>query len=109
MKIKTVTVGTDQQLLEGRIHSIFKSLGAVPVEHHGQQVLKITNEPDIMNQKVEIAYELLKRLGYDRIGQSMKHFWYIKDKQGKLPTISIESQGKEGFVTEKHDYLVWWD
>jgi hypothetical protein len=32
---------------------------------------------------------------------------YIKDAQKELDTITIESQGKEGFVKEKHEYLIY--
>jgi hypothetical protein len=93
--------------LEERINLIFKQIGAKEKDHNGQSVLSITTSPDIMAQKVDIAYEQLRRLGYGQISNSQRHFWYISDKRKKLDKITIESQGETGFVQERHEYLIY--
>ena len=105
MKIKKVCLSST---VDDRISLVFTQLGCKEKQHNGQSVLSLITTPDVMEQKVEIAYEQLKRLGYDNKSQSQKHFWYITDLQKKLDTISIESQGAEGFVKERHEYLIWW-
>lgn len=104
MRIKSVTIATADE----RIAQVFKQLGATEREFNGQMVLSIVTTPHIMDEKVDIAYEQLKRFGYNVCSQSMQHFWYIKDQRNKLDTITIESQGKEGFVRERHEYLISW-
>jgi hypothetical protein len=94
--------------LDDRITLIFKQLGAKEKEHNGNSVMSIVTTPDVMAQKVEIAYESLRRLGYTSCSNSQKHFWYISDKRKKLDTITIESQGETGFVQEKHEYIIFW-
>jgi Holliday junction resolvasome RuvABC DNA-binding subunit len=103
MKIKHVILAANVQ---ERIALIFKQLGAKIKEHNGQSVLSIVTDPDTMEQKVEIAFEQLKRLGYDNKTQAQKHFWYIKNSRHTVPTITIESQGASGFVMERHEYLI---
>lgn len=105
MKIKKVTLAADDY---ERVTMIFKQLGAKEKLHNGQEVLSIVTTPEVMDKKVEIAFEMLKRIGYDRCSQSLKHFWFISDLQKKLDTISIESQGSSGFVRESHEYLIYW-
>jgi hypothetical protein len=108
MKIKTVMLAASSSDPDDRVTLIFKQLGCKEKEHNGQQVLSIITTPDIMAQKVEIALDQLRRLGYDRSSRSMNHFWYISDNQRKRDTITIESQGEEGFVQTRHEFLVYW-
>ena len=106
MRIKNVTLSNNNY--EERIKTIFIQLGAKEHEENGNEVLSMFTLPAVMEEKVEIAYELLRRLGYTYCSQAMKPFWYISEAKKKLPTISIESQGAEGFVQEKHTYLIYW-
>src|ERR1035437_6389873 len=105
MQIKHVVLATHEE----RVLDIFKQLGAREKQVDGNTVLSIKTTPGVMEEKVEIAYEPLKRLGYDQKVQSQKHFWYLSDKHKRLDTIRIESQGSEGFVVEKHEYLIYLD
>lgn len=107
MKIKSVSIASSMNPDE-RISQIFTQLGAKEKTHNGQSVLSLFTTPAVMDTKVDIAFESLRRLGYDGKSQAMSHFWYLTDLSKKLPTITIESQGKEGFVVEKHEYLIWW-
>jgi hypothetical protein len=107
MKIKSVMLSASVDP-DDRVNLIFKQLGCKEKDHNGQSVLSITTTPDVMAQKVEIALDQLKRIGYDRSSRSMDHFWYISDKQKKRPTITVESQGEEGFVQTRHEYLIYW-
>jgi hypothetical protein len=105
MKIKGITIASS---IDDRLETIFKQLGAKYMNHNGQSVLVLNTTPDVMAQKVEIAYEQLRKLGYDNKSQSQKHFWYIVDAQNELPEVQIESQGSEGFIKEKHNYTITW-
>lgn len=106
MRIRHVTISNDE--LGDRITTVFKQLGAKAKMHNGEEILVLNTTPDVMSDKMDIAFDQLKRLGYDYKGQSMKHFWYIRDKQKELPDVSVESQGSEGFVKERHDYYIYW-
>jgi hypothetical protein len=106
MKIKKIIIANNN--FDERLNAIFQQLGAKPKQVEDQEVLSIVTTPQIMSTKMDIAYEQLKRLGYDNMGKSMQHFWYISDGQKRLPYISVESQGSEGFVKEKHEYLIYW-
>lgn len=105
MKIKSVMLSANT---DDRIAEIFKQLGAKKKSGSEDGVYSLSVTPDVMRQKVDIAYEQLRRLGYDNQSCQQQHFWYISDKQKQLPTISIESQGGNGFVQERHEYLIYW-
>jgi len=105
MKIKKLVLGSN---IEIRLIELFKQVGAKEKTVNGENIMVINTTPDIMDEKMEVVFEQLKRLGYDKQGQSMSHFFYFRDKQNKLPEISVESQGKEGFVKEKHKYYIYW-
>lgn len=105
MRIKSVSLAKNES---DRISEIFKQLGCKEKQHNGQTVLSIRTTPDVMSEKVQIAMEQLRRLGYDRSSQSQKHFWYLSDKHKHMDTITIESQGGEGFVQDRHEFLIYW-
>jgi hypothetical protein len=105
VKIKSVTIAAT---VDEQIGTIFKQLGAKEKEHNGNKILSIEATPEVMSEKVQIALGQLRRLGYNSGSQQKQHFWYITDKKKTLDTITIESQGKEGFVQERHEYHIYW-
>ena len=104
MKIRRMSIASS---INERIELIFKQLGCKKINHHGQAVSSIITTPEVMHEKVEIALEQLKPLGYNRVSNSEKHFWYISDSRKKLDTITIEAQA-EGFSKERQEFLIYW-
>lgn len=106
MKIKYVTIARTS--IDERISVIFKQLGAKTVKRYGEDVLCLFTDPEVMVTKMEIAYEQLKRLGYETNGQNLKHFWYFHDLQEKLPEISVEAQDPDAGANTRINYFIYW-